>query len=69
MDVELGLRRASARDEADRFELEKAAFFMRVREKYKERARISPQRYEVIDASRNVEAVQDDIIRRIETLL
>jgi len=55
--VEEGLRRASFRSEADRFEQEPAAFFERVRAAYLERAAAAPQRFAVIDASRDMETV------------
>jgi len=59
--VEQGLRRASDRGEADRFEQESLEFFERVRAAYLERARSAPQRFAVIDASKNVEEVWSQI--------
>ena len=59
--VEEGLRRASFRSEADRFEQEPAAFFERVRAAYLERAAAAPQRFAVIDASRDMETVWSQI--------
>jgi len=55
--VEQGLRRASNRSQADRFEQESVAFFQRVREAYLERAAAAPGRFRIIDASRPVEEV------------
>lgn len=63
--VKQGMRRASDRGQADRFEQESFEFFERVREAYLERARSAPQRFAVIDASRNVEEVWS----QIETVL
>jgi dTMP kinase len=59
--VEVGLARAAARQELDRFEQEKAVFFERVREGYARLAAESPQRYRRIDAARDVAAVQAQI--------
>jgi dTMP kinase len=55
--VEQGLKRASDRSEADRFERESPAFFQRVRDAYLERVRGAPERFAVIDASVDVEQV------------
>ncbi|NCF63449.1 MAG: dTMP kinase, partial [Gammaproteobacteria bacterium] len=63
--VELGLRRASDRGEADRFEQESLEFFERVRAAYLERAGSAPQRFAVIDASKNV----DEVWSQIESVL
>lgn len=49
----------------DRFEQEQSAFFARVREGYLDRARNSPQRFRVIDASRSPE----DVRRALEAVL
>ena len=69
LEVELGLERAGARGEADRFEREQETFFSRVRQKYLERANRWPDRYQVIDASRELERVQGDILSRVQSLL
>ena len=45
-------RVAKARDK-DRFEQEQAAFFLRVRQTYLDRAAADPQRYRVIDSNRD----------------
>jgi len=64
--VELGLSRASMRSEPDRFELEKAAFFERVRQVYLERAKRYPQQYRVIDASKTIEQVREQIFQALD---
>lgn len=52
-------------DSADRFEREDVEFFQRVRETYLGRARKQPERYAVIDASTEVTAVTERMIREI----
>ena len=55
--VEQGLERASRRGEADRFEQESTRFFKRVRQAYLARAKSSADRFEIIDASGDMEQV------------
>lgn len=69
LEIELGLKRAGTRGEADRFELEREEFFTRVRQKYLERASRWPERYRVIDASREIGRVRDDVLSSVGTLL
>jgi dTMP kinase len=59
--VQLGLQRASERGSPDRLEQEAEAFFERVRASYLEQAKLEPSRYRVIDASRPLQEVQDQI--------
>ena len=59
--VGIGLGRASGRGSEDRFETETDGFLERARKTYLERAAEFPQRYEVIDASRDADAVWDQI--------
>ncbi len=56
--VEIGLQRAAARHQLDRFEQEKVAFFDKVRAVYQQRAQSYPQRYRRIDANVPLEQVQ-----------
>lgn len=61
-------RTAAARQQAqgrapDRFEAEEADFHVRVRNAYLERAREAPSRIAVIDASKPIEAVREDVRR------
>ncbi|MEW6131792.1 MAG: dTMP kinase [Pseudomonadota bacterium] len=60
-------RRAQARS-ADRFEQEQAAFFVRVREAYLQRARAEPGRIRVIDAGRSIEAIRRELDCIMEAL-
>lgn len=63
--VELGMTRVAGRGEADRFEVESVRFFERVRKAYLERAAANPQRFKIIDASRD----QEDVWLQVETAL
>lgn len=63
--VEQGLKRAGERSQADRFEQESKAFFERVRNAYLQRARLSPDRFAVIDAS----GCREDVWAQIATVL
>lgn len=61
LDVETGLGRATAATEADRFESEERAFFEKVRTAFVSRAADDP-RYQLIDASGDLESVQAEIL-------
>jgi len=54
-------RQRSQSRSPDRFESEKAGFFVRVRESYLERAREHSRRFHVIDASGGLQQVRDRI--------
>lgn len=68
-DPELGRARAQARAELDRMESEQISFHQRVREAYLQRARQNPDKYAVIDASQNLEKVQEDISKVLNKLI
>ena len=59
--VETGLARAAKRSEPDRFERQKLEFFQRVRDAYLQIARQQPGRVKVIDASPDLDLVQEQI--------
>jgi dTMP kinase len=59
--VEIGLQRAGQRSTPDRFELERVEFFERVRNRYLQIAKDSPERCVIIDASQSIEGVQAQI--------
>lgn len=61
IDVEAGLRRASNRSEADRFEQEEISFFERIRSCYLQRAENEPERFRIIDASQTFDHVKQQI--------
>lgn len=67
--ADVGLQRATARGELDRFESERLSFFTRAREVYLARAAASPEHYLVIDATQSLEAVQQDIAAGLERLI
>lgn len=56
--IEVGMARAQKRGALDRFEEEKNSFFKRVRDNYLQRAALEPKRFQIIDASQPLEAVQ-----------
>ena len=58
----------AANRELDRFELEHAAFHQRVRQAYLERAALTP-RFCVLDSSRELAVIQQDIARRLTALM
>ena len=62
LDPEVGLARAAARSEKDRFEVEGIEFFKRVRENYLSRAGMLP-RMKIVDASQAPEHVAADIVQ------
>lgn len=66
--VDVGLGRAAARGEPDRFERERAAFFERVRAAYLARLAAEPQRVHRVDANRPVDAVAADVGAWIDRL-
>jgi len=59
--VEVGLERAGKRGKLDRFEQEERRFFEDVRQTYLHRAEAEPARFRIIDASRDLAAVQQQL--------
>lgn len=68
-DPAVGLARAGARGMADRFEQERLEFFTRVRAGYLARAAAEPGRFRVIDASRPLAEVQQQLTFHIQEFL
>ena len=60
--VEIGLSRAKARGEADRFEIETVNFFQNARDTYLKIAQAEPDRVKIINAEQQLEAVQSSIL-------
>ncbi len=67
--VEVGLIRAKARNELDRFEMEKLDFFQSVRKAYLDRARQYPERIKIIQADQALEQVQKQIVEQLEKIV
>ena len=67
--VEIGLQRIRERGGTDRFESQRLEFFQRARDVYLSRAQQEPERYVVVDASRPLAQVQDDLAKVIELYL
>jgi dTMP kinase len=68
--VEQGQARVIKRQqEKDRFEQEKAAFFQLIRDCYLERAASEPSRIKVIDSSRDIDAIQDQLKAMLSEML
>jgi dTMP kinase len=67
--VEVGMQRAGRRGAPDRFELEQAEFFERVRRCYLQLARAEPGRFTVVDASRELARVRADVVSIADRLL
>ena len=61
LDPAVGLQRAAATGEADRFESEQLGFFNKVRAAYRARAEAAPERYAIIDAARPLAEVQQHL--------
>lgn len=59
--VEIGMSRAGRRGKLDRFESEQTEFFSRVREVYLQLAESEPDRFVVVDATQDLDAVQQTI--------
>ncbi|RZV36984.1 MAG: dTMP kinase [Chromatiales bacterium] len=59
--VEVGMERAGNRSAPDRFEQELHEFFQRVRECYLQIAASEPDRFVVIDTTRTIEEVREDM--------
>lgn len=68
-DPAVGMARAEARGAADRFEAERLDFFRRVREAYLARAVVEPARFRVVDATRPLERVRDDLSVHVKEFL
>lgn len=67
--VEVGLIRARARNDLDRFESEKIQFFQSVRTTYLARAKRFPDRIKIIKADQALDAVQKDIASLLQKII
>ncbi len=59
--VEIARSRRGATRQPDRFEAEQVDFFNRVRQGYRQRVDASPSRFRVIDASRSMDGVEQQL--------
>ena len=66
--IEVGMQRASSRGDLDRFEQEKFSFFERVRATYLTRAEQDNNRFKIIDASKDMAAVADQLKSELQLL-
>lgn len=66
--ADVGMSRAEKRGAADRLETEQASFYRRVRDGYLALAEAEPERFAVIDASRSLAEVQQQIVAAIARL-
>jgi dTMP kinase len=67
--VEVGMARAGRRSAPDRFEQERHDFFQRVRECYLQIAADEPERFVVIDTTRNIDEVRTDVATLADRIL
>lgn len=67
--VAQGLERAGKRGALDRFEQEQQDFFEQVRDAYLERAAQNPGRFRIVDAGRELAAVQQQLDDIIDSML
>lgn len=67
--VEVGMERAGNRSEPDRFEQERHEFFQRVRECYLQIAASEPNRFVVIDTTRTIEEVREEMSALAEQVI
>jgi dTMP kinase len=69
LDVETGLKRNRGINKTDRLELEDVKFHKRVRNGYLKIAAKEPERIKLIDGSKNIEQVQNKILKIIADFL
>jgi dTMP kinase len=67
--VEVGMARAGNRSKPDRIEKEENEFFARVRESYLELAASEPERFVVIDTTRDLSEVQADVVSQAQRMI
>jgi len=67
--VEAGMARAGNRSRPDRIEREEREFFARVRNSYLQQAAAEPDRFVVIDTTRELTAVQADVVALAQQLI
>ena len=66
---ETALERAAKRSELDRFESEPIEFHRRIRDSYQLRAEEEPERFRIIDATKDIENVQDQLLKYLRSFI
>lgn len=66
---EIALQRAKNRSELDRFEIEPIDFHQRIREAYLNLANDNVERYVVIDASKDIQNVTDQVQKKVNQFI
>ena len=66
---ETALERAAKRSELDRFESEPIEFHRRIRDSYQLRAKEEPERFRIIDATKDIENVQDQLLKYLRSFI
>ena len=66
---EIALQRAKNRSELDRFEIEPIDFHQRIREAYLNLANDNVERYVVIDASKDIQNVKDQVQKKVNQFI
>ncbi len=66
---ETALERAAKRSELDRFESEPIEFHRRIRDSYLLRAKEEPERFRIIDAAKDIENVQDQLVKYLRSFI
>jgi len=66
---EIALERAAKRSELDRFESEPIEFHRRIRDSYQLRATEEPERFRIIDATKDIENVQDQLLKYLRSFI
>jgi len=67
--VEVGMARAGNRSKPDRIEQEEHAFFEQVRERYLQLAAAEPDRFVILDTTRELAAVKADVVALAQQLI
>ena len=67
LDPEIGLKRASSRNELDRFESENLEFHKRLRKSFLKAAETNPERFLIINAEDEPEKILQSVINKLST--
>lgn len=62
--IHIAKMRMAARNTVDRFELEGESFFQKVEEGFLELAKNNPYRIEIVDTTRRIDEVHEDLVQR-----